>query len=118
MKKIYSAVAFLALSVSAIGQSSNKVAGSLPINAHPTSSQTPKIVHPPVGPQAIGDTVFVFDGYYVYDWNGTLPATFNLATEDLDGNNIDPNVSSVFGTDRKRTRLTPVTANSRMPSSG
>jgi len=97
MKKIYSVVAVLALGVGAMAQSSSKVTGSAPVNVHTMSSQTPVIVHPPVGPQAVGDTVFVFDGYYVYDWNGTLPGTFNLTTEDLDGATIDPNLQPGFG---------------------
>jgi len=98
MKKIYSVVAVLALGVGAMAQSSNKVAGTLPENIHATSSQSPVIVHPAPGPQAIGDTVFVFDGYYVYDWNSTLPSTFSLATEDLDGAQVaGPLQTSAFG---------------------
>ncbi len=99
MKKFYSTVAVLAVAISAIAQSNNKASNTLPSNIHIAPNQTPQVIHHnPTGPQAIGDTVFVFDGFYVYDWNTTLPGTFAIATEDVDGANVAAALaSSAFG---------------------
>jgi hypothetical protein len=99
MKKIYSTVAILAIGLSAVAQSSTKVATSIPATAHVAPSQTPTVIHHPANSsQAQGDTVFVFDGQYVYDWNSTLPAGFTIQTEDVDGAQVAANLqSSAFG---------------------
>ncbi|GAB4131193.1 MAG: hypothetical protein Fur0041_01300 [Bacteroidia bacterium] len=92
MKKIYSIVAVLALGIGANAQNINK--SSAAVFANPTPSQSPKIV----STQAIGDTVFLFDGFYVYDVAGTLPTTFAIQTEDVDGAQVATALqSSSFG---------------------
>jgi hypothetical protein len=98
MKKIYTAVAVLAVATAATAQTSNRTNGQ-PAAGQPMPSQTPRVIHlPPPAAQAQGDTVFVFDGYYVYDWNSTLPGTFTIATEDLDGAQVASQMqSSAFG---------------------
>ncbi|MDQ3110855.1 MAG: T9SS type A sorting domain-containing protein [Bacteroidota bacterium] len=99
MKKIYSTVALLAIGVSAIAQSSTKVAASLPAGINVAPNQTPSVIHhSPNSTQAQGDTVFVFDGQYIYDWNSTLPAAFAIQTEDVDNAQVAAALqSSAFG---------------------
>jgi hypothetical protein len=48
--------------------------------------------------QAAGDTVFIYDGYFYYDVNGTLPVTFNIQAEDNDGLTINSVYQPYFGT--------------------
>src|ERR1035437_10126566 len=98
MKKVYASVTVLLLSIVAIAQNNSKtLAPHLP-NAHLINSQTPAILrHSSVTPEALGDTVFVFDGRYVYDWNTTLPATFNIKLQDLDGYTVQAGYQPYFG---------------------
>ncbi len=98
MKKLYTSIAVLMLGVVAIAQNNSKSLSPQFSNAHRVSSQTPTIVHKaPLNTHAVGDTVFVFDGHYIYDWNSTLPATFNVQTEDIDGLTIYSGLQGSFG---------------------
>lgn len=98
MKKIYSIVALVAIAFSANAQSSNRNGNSFPANIQVAPNQTPQVIHMPPSAQAQGDTVFVWDGGYFYDWNATLPATFAFQTEDIDGAQVAAAMqSSPFG---------------------
>ncbi|HEU4716703.1 MAG TPA: T9SS type A sorting domain-containing protein [Bacteroidia bacterium] len=99
MKKIYMLAAAVAMVFAANAQQSNtKAAPNMPSTVMPMPSQTPQVIHhAPTHTDAVGDTVFVFDGYYFYDWNQTLPASFMYQTEDLDGLAINSALSAYFG---------------------
>lgn len=98
MKKFYSAVAILAIAFTANAQSSLRTS-TTPISGQPAPHAPGQVIHvTPPSVQAQFDTVFLFDGQYVYDWNSTLPTTFAIATEDIDGLTIDGNLSGTFGT--------------------
>ncbi len=98
MKKIYTILALIAVAFAANAQSNNHTGILNPTIVNPAPSQTPQIVHyAPPTTQALGDTVFVFDGGYIYDWNSTLPATFAVAVEDIDLNTIYTPYQTYFG---------------------
>ncbi|CAN5403425.1 hypothetical protein BH09BAC5_BH09BAC5_28540 [soil metagenome] len=98
MKKIYSILALASVAFAANAQSSNKVTGTLPANIHVAPAPSPNVIHTNPSVQAQGDTVFVFDGQYIYDWNSTLPTSFTLQSEDVDGAQVAAQLqSSAFG---------------------
>ena len=99
MKKIYTIITLLTVALAVNAQSGLRTGVNIPANIQVAPNQTPKIIHnAPSSTQAQGDTVFAFDGNYVYDWNSTLPATFAFAYEDLDGGQMAaPMMSSAFG---------------------
>ena len=74
---------------------SRLTAGSQKAASHPAEKV---ITNPAPAPTAAGDTVWVFDGRYSYDWNATLPATYSVALEDVDGDTIDSGLYPVFDT--------------------
>ncbi len=94
MKKICPSLVALFFSIGGMAQGMNRTTHPIPGNVHLTNSQTASVIHPNLNPQAIGDTVFVFDGHYFYDWNGTLPGTFNVQTQDIDAAQVDPGLQS------------------------
>ena len=99
MKKIYTFAVIIASTAAVSAQAPSRTMGPLPANTQVNPNQQPQVIHmDPNSPQAQGDTVFVFDGFYAYDWNSTLPATFGLQTEDIDGAQVAAALqSSAFG---------------------
>lgn len=99
MKKIYTLAVCVVAAFTLNAQNQTRVNGPMPANVQVLPNQQPQVIHfDPNSPQAQGDTVFVFDGYYVYDWNATLPGTFTIQTEDIDGAQVaTPLQSSAFG---------------------
>ncbi|TND08785.1 MAG: putative aminopeptidase [Bacteroidetes bacterium] len=95
MKKIYTLASVLVVAVAANAQSTNKF-GMSPGNANVLPNQSPQIITPTT--QAVGDTTFLFDGFYVYDIAGNLPVTFVIQQEDVDGLTPDPAIQGGFGT--------------------
>ena len=98
MKKIYASITVLLLSMIVIAQNNNRTFAPHLSSAHLAKSQKLTVKHrAPITTHAVGDTVFVFDGSYVYDWNSTLPATFNLTLEDIDSHTIATAYQPSFG---------------------
>ena len=81
MKKLYSTLGVLALFASAAVAQNGRAISPL-ANAHPAGNAGKVIQNP--APAAAGDTVWVFDGRYSYNWNGTLPMTYSISLEDKD----------------------------------
>ncbi len=96
MKKIYTTLVIAALVLTAGAQSINKAVAPYASKAHVKTTGGPRVIHP--NTQAVGDTVFVFDGFYFYDWNNTLPANFKDSLEDIDGFTINSSMQPYYGT--------------------
>jgi len=68
MKKIYTIITLLTVALAVNAQSGLRTGVNIPANIQVAPNQTPKIIHnAPSSTQAQGDTVFAFDGNYVYD---------------------------------------------------
>lgn len=97
MKKLYSTIGAVALfATMSVAQNGRVAGGQLP-HAQPAVGQTGKVIQNQ-SPTAAGDTVWVFDGFYSYDWNGTLPMTYSVGIEDIDGLTHNSAVTTYFGT--------------------
>jgi hypothetical protein len=95
MKKFYTLASVLTIAVAANAQQPNSKMSTAPSNVH-VKTGTPKIITPST--QAIGDTTFLFDGFYVYDVAGNLPTSFTIETEDIDNAQVAANLqASSFG---------------------
>ncbi|MGZ3864535.1 MAG: T9SS type A sorting domain-containing protein [Bacteroidia bacterium] len=97
MKKIYLTISAIALAALGFAQNA-KVAA----NAHNIQSLTNVVNHPASkvinnSVQAAGDTVWIFDGVFSYNWDGNLPATYSVALEDVDGLTITSTYTPYFG---------------------
>jgi hypothetical protein len=95
MKKIYVSIAIGLAAISGFAQS-NRTSSRPGISAHPLNTASHRVIQNQA-PQAAGDTVWIFDGRYSYDWNMTLPGTYSVAVEDVDGLTVSPSFT-VFGT--------------------
>ena len=99
MKKLYTFFAVILLGVVAVAQNSRKAFIPHLSNPQLSDSQMPKLKNrTPIATHALGDTVFVFDGSYYYNWNGTLPSTFAFKLEDIDSYTISAGLQPYFGT--------------------
>ena len=100
MKKIYTIIAFFLFAAAAIAQSNKNALGLNLSNQQKCDPQIPEVINRTLlaRQHVLGDTVFVFDGYYSYNWNGTLPGSFALKLEDLDTLTIEPKLQPYFGT--------------------
>ncbi|CAN5755573.1 hypothetical protein BH11BAC7_BH11BAC7_22140 [soil metagenome] len=97
MKKLYTAVAILTMAFSANAQSSLRTS-STSVTGHPAPHAPGQVIHvTPPSVQAQFDTIFLFDGSYTYDWNSTLPASYSIATEDIDGLSMAAQMQPIFG---------------------
>lgn len=98
MKKIYLTISAIALATLGFAQNA-KVAAT----AHNVHSLTNVVNHPlnkviNNSVQALGDTVWIFDGVFSYNWDGNLPATYSVALEDIDAHTITSTYQPYFGT--------------------
>lgn len=95
MKKLYSTLGVIALFATAAVAQNGRATSPLQ-NSHPVNQQGKVITNP--SPAAAGDTVWIYDGFYTYDWNNTLPGTYAVATEDIDNLTINSAYAPYYGT--------------------
>jgi hypothetical protein len=89
MKKIYTMIAAVAVTLTAAAQRTN-----MPADVQPALNHHVKVV-PQSQRAAAGDTVLFFDGNYVY---GTgIDMTFDIQNEDIDAKTIASAISGSFG---------------------
>src|ERR1700739_3025685 len=98
MKKIYLTISAIALTTCAMFAQNNRVATQATHHLKSVNTTMNNKVIQNMSTQAAGDTVWIFDGLYSYDWNMTLPATYSVALEDVDGLTITPTYTPYFGT--------------------
>ncbi len=85
MKQIYLTISAIALSMIGLAQGS-RTANQPNVELNPANMSLTKVINNPnPAPQAAGDTVWIFDGAFSYNWDGNLPVSYSVALEDLDG---------------------------------
>jgi hypothetical protein len=98
MKKTFTIIFLSLLASLSFAQNDKKASAFHSSNPQIIHSRSPKLInHTPLITHSVGDTVFVFDGSYYYNWNGTLPSTFAIKLEDLDNDTIEKKLQPGYG---------------------